>query len=78
VNTSVTLILEKQDSVDLYGRTLAYMLLPDGSCVNERMIYEGYAKPYNKYYCGYLSVYQQLNADAKAKRRGLYNLVSTF
>ncbi len=30
VNTSVTLIFENKQSTDLYGRTLAYVLLHDG------------------------------------------------
>lgn len=78
VNTSITLILEEQDRVDCYGRTLAYVLLPDGTCLNEAMIKEGYAKPYGKIYCQYLPVYQQLNAQAKANLKGLYSFVKTF
>ncbi len=35
--------MEKQHSYDFYGRTLAYVLLPDGTCLNEIMINEGYA-----------------------------------
>jgi micrococcal nuclease len=78
VNTSVTLVLEKQEGVDCYSRTLAYVLLPDGSCLNEVMISSGYAKPYDKYYCERLPVYQQLNAQARANLRGLYRTVVTF
>lgn len=78
VGTSVTLVMEKQHSFDFYGRTLAYVLLPDGSCLNELMINEGYAKPYEKYYCEALPEYQISNASAKTNKKGLYNLVTTF
>lgn len=78
VNTSITLVMEKQHSFDFYGRTLAYVLLPDGSCLNEIMINEGYAKPYDKYYCEALPEYQKLNTFAKAGQRGLYKTVSVF
>lgn len=78
VGTSVTLVMEKQHSYDFYGRTLAYVLLSDGSCLNELMIKEGYAKPYDKYYCEALPEYQKLNTFAKAGQRGLYQTVSVF
>ncbi|QEC66146.1 hypothetical protein FRZ67_02055 [Panacibacter ginsenosidivorans] len=78
IGTSITLVMERQHSVDLYGRTLAYVLLPDGSCLNEMMINEGYAKPYDKYYCEALPEYQKINTFAKAGQRGLYQTVSVF
>lgn len=78
VGTVVTLVFEKQDCVDVYGRALAYVLMVDGCSVNERMIIEGYAKPYDKYYCEELPNYQNLNAQAKANQRGLYTTVSAF
>lgn len=78
VGTSITLVMERQHSFDFYGRTLAYVLLPDGSCLNETMINEGYAKPYDKYYCEALPEYQKINTFAKAGQRGLYQTVSVF
>jgi micrococcal nuclease len=78
VGTSITLLMEKQYSFDFYGRTLAYVLLPDGSCLNEVMISEGYAKPYSKYYCQALPTYQVINFEAKQEKRGLYNAVNSF
>ncbi len=78
VGTSITLVMERQHSFDFYGRTLAYVLLPDGSCLNETMINEGYAKPYDKYYCEALPKYQKINTFAKAGQRGLYQTVSIF
>ena len=35
VGTSITLLMGKEHSYEVYGRTLAYVLLPDGSCLNE-------------------------------------------
>jgi micrococcal nuclease len=64
--------LEKQNGVDTHGRTLAYVFLPDGSCLNEVMIAEGYARPFSKYYCKALAQYQQLHMEAKAQLRGLF------
>lgn len=74
----VTLIMERQHSYDFYGRTLAYVLLRDGSCLNEIMINTGYAKPYEKYWCKALGEYQVLNNFARNNRRGLYQLVERF
>ena len=78
VGTSVILVMNKQHNYDFYGRTLAYALLSDHSCLNEIMINEGYAKPYEKYYCEALIAYQKLNTFAREERRGLYQKVSVF
>lgn len=74
----VTLLMEKKHSYDIYGRTLAYVVLPDGSCLNEILISTGYAKPYDKYYCNALSAYQTINFKAKQEKRGLYSAVDSF
>ena len=72
VGTSVTIRMEKLNGIDPYGRTLAYVFLADGRCLNEIMISEGYAKPFSKYYCQALPLYQQLYAVAKSQRKGLF------
>lgn len=76
--TNITIELEKIDHIDLYRRTLAYVYLPDGRCLNEIMIAEGYAKPYSRYYCQELANYRQLNLKAKNERKGLYGIVDNF
>lgn len=76
--TSLTIELEKGNEVDSYGRTLAFVYLPDGRCVNEIMIAEGYAKPYSRYYCRELTNYQILNITARNERKGLYGIVDNF
>jgi len=78
VGTSVTIQLEKPHSIDSFGRTLAYVFLPDGTCLNELMIKEGFAKPYSRYYCEALADFQQINIFAKSNRKGLYQTVNDF
>jgi len=76
--TNITIELEKENHSDVYGRTLAYGYLPDGRCINEIMVAEGYAKPFDRYYCRELTNYQILNMKAKMERKGLYALVDKF
>jgi micrococcal nuclease len=76
--TSITIELEKSDHIDLYGRTLAYVYLPDGRCLNEIMIAEAYAKPFSRYSCRELANYQYLNMVTKNEKMGLYGIVENF
>ena len=76
--TKLTVKTESKDPLDIYGRTLAYVYLPDGRCVNEILVSEGYAKPYSRYYCNELTNYQVLNMKAKKERKGLYGIVDYF
>ncbi len=76
--TKLTIASEQKDQTDIYGRTLAYVYLPDGRCVNEIMVAEGYAKPYSRFYCSELTNYQILNMKAKNEKRGLYEVVNDF
>lgn len=76
--TSLSIEFEKGIEIDAYGRTLAFVYLPDGRCINEIMIAEGYAKPYSRYYCSNLTNYQILNMKAKNERKGLYGIVANF
>lgn len=76
--TSITFITEVGNEVDLFGRMLAYVFINEETCINEIMIREGYAKPYNKYYSMKLDKYQQLNFAAKLDRKGLYASVNNF
>ena len=76
--TKLTIKTESKDSLDIYGRTLAYVYFPDGRCINEILVSEGYAKPYSRYYCNELTNYQILNKKAKNERKGLYRMVNSF
>ncbi len=75
---NITIELEKNNHIDLYGRTLAYVYLNDGRCLNEIMVAEGYAKPFSRYSCRELANFQVLNMKAKNERKGLYGIVENF
>ncbi len=53
--TKLSIKIESKNQQDVYGRTLAYVYLPDGRCINDIMISEGYAKPYSRFYCSELT-----------------------
>ena len=73
-----TLVQEQNNLVDKYGRLLGYLILNDGRVLNEIMIKEGYAKPYNEVFCEMLPMYQELNLQAKNSSKGLYSIVNKF
>ncbi|WP_444542651.1 thermonuclease family protein [Flavobacterium palustre] len=72
------LIQEENNLFDKYGRTLGYLILPNGDMLNETMIKEGYAKPYSDVFCEKLPIYQQWNLEAKTAKKGLYSIVNKF
>ena len=76
--TKLSVKTESKNNLDIYGRTLAFVYLPDGRCVNEIMVAEGYAKPYSRFYCSELTNYQILNMRAKNEKRGLYAVVDNY
>lgn len=78
IGMRITLIQEVGKEQDLYGRTLAYVILPNGNNLNEIMVESGFAKPYDKLYCCQLPKYQELNLSAKTRKKGLYLLVDRF
>ena len=71
-NTNISIAIEENNILDLYGRTLAYVFLDDGTCLNEKMVVEGYAKPFNRFYCKELTKYQILNLRARNEQKGLF------
>ena len=70
--TRITLLTEKKNELDFWLRQLAYVILPSGECLNELLITNGWAKASHSYYCSMLTVYQQLNFEAKQQHRGNY------
>jgi micrococcal nuclease len=76
--TNITIAQEKDNLTDAYGRTLAYVYLPDGRCLNEIMVAEGYAKPYNRFFCSELAKYQLLSNTAKIKQKGLFSILKNW
>jgi micrococcal nuclease len=78
VGSIITIKMEKKRCYDSYGRTLAYVFLKDGTCVNETLIREGYAKPYSRYYCVALPEFQAIAFTAKIQKKGLFEIVPVF
>jgi micrococcal nuclease len=78
LNETCALIQEQNNLSDKYGRSLGYLILNDGQVLNEIMIKEGYAKPYNEVFCEMLPCYQEWNLQAKNSQKGLYALVNRF
>ena len=76
--TSVTLQIEKGNELDRYKRHLAYVILPDGSCLNEIIVANGYAKATGDYYCAELPKYQSLYFEAIQKKKGIFSLINAF
>lgn len=69
-------IIEKdlsQNERDKYGRLLAYVFLPDGTNLNQKLIADGYAYEYtyNLPY-KYQSEFKQAETDARNSKRGLW------
>jgi micrococcal nuclease len=73
--TPVTIITEEKNPKDFYGRQLAYVILPDGECLNDILIREGYAKAEDEYFCSRLAEFQALNFHAIHSKSGLYSMV---
>lgn len=73
-----SLVQEQNNLMDKYGRHLGYLVLKDGRVLNEIMIKEGYAKPYNDVFCEKLPIYQEFNLQAKNAKIGLYALINHF
>ena len=78
IGESVSILTESHDPLDPYGRTLAYVFLPDRTCLNEKMIEDGFAKPYDRYFCSRLADYQILSSQARLAGRGLFSRVNNF
>lgn len=60
------------DRKDQYNRTLAYVFLEDGSCVNEAIIRAGWAETYRRFDYRRKPDFQAAERDARAARRGIW------
>ena len=61
-----------QQRTDRYGRTLAYVHLPDGTFVNAEIIRRGYGHAYTRFPFKYLERFRGLERDARRAGRGLW------
>ena len=55
-----------------YGRLLAYVQLPDGSFLNEALLAEGFAYADLRFRHSFYHRYEQLEAGARRKNKGLW------
>ena len=76
--TRITLLTELHNRTDFWLRDLAYVILPNGECLNELLIRNGFAKASHSYYCSLLAEYQQLNFQAKQNKAGIYLFIDVF
>jgi len=73
----VTVLLDAvADQRDKYERLLAYIRLPDGSILNERLVSEGFAYADLRFEHSCSDQYAQLQEDAMRAKRGLWEGVS--
>lgn len=64
--------LEAHRLRDRYGRLLAYIVLPDGTVLNERLLSEGLARADGRWPHRDMDRYDQLEDQAKREKRGLW------
>ena len=76
--TRITLLTELDNRTDFWLRDLAYVILPNGECLNELLIRNGFAKASHSYYCSMLTEYQQLNFLSKQNKAGIYLFTEVF
>lgn len=62
---------------DRYGRTLAYVFLPDGRMLNAELIGQGYGHAYTQRPFKYIERFRRLEREARENRRGLWGTVKT-
>ena len=75
VGTRITIQIEKGNEFDYYKRQLAYVFLPDGSCLNELIVKNGFAKATGEYFCEKLQEYEVLQFAAMQKKQGLFKYI---
>jgi len=71
----VTIYLEERRTRGYYGRLLAYIQLPDRSFLNEILLSEGFAYADWRFRHSFYNKYKQLEAAAKAAKKGLWEKV---
>ena len=69
---SVRLELVRASTRDRYGRLLAYVILPDGTMLNRRLVRLGYGYADPRYGHPQKAEFMRLQDEAKAARRGLW------
>ncbi len=65
----------KNDDKDKYGRLLRYVYLEDGTCINAKIIKDGYAQVYDKFEITKIDEFRKLQKEARENNRGLWGPV---
>jgi len=60
------------EAEDKYGRTLAYLFLPDGLFVNRSMVEAGYAETYRRFDFIYKEEFLNLEKKARSRKIGMW------
>lgn len=63
------------DDKDRYGRLLRYVYLEDGTCVNAKIIKDGYAQVYESFPITKMDEFRKLQREARENNRGLWGPV---
>lgn len=63
------------DDKDRYGRLLRYVYLEDGTCVNAKIIQDGYAQVYESFPITKMEEFRKLQREARENNRGLWGPV---
>lgn len=64
----------RQADRDSYGRLLRYVILRDGTNVNEELVRGGYARVYDKFQFSLKPRFKAAEADAKREKLGVWKL----
>lgn len=66
----------EQPDRDRYGRLLRYVILDDGTNVNDELVRKGYARVYDRFKFTQKPHFKVSEAEAKREKRGVWNLPS--
>jgi len=72
VGRRVRLEFESADRIDKYGRTLAYVFLPNGTFFNRELVRQGYGRAYVVFPFRFRKQFLADEAVARRERRGLW------
>ena len=61
-----------RDRNDRYGRTLAYVYLPNGTFANAEIVRQGYGHAYTRFPFRYLDEFRRYEREARMGQRGLW------
>lgn len=64
----------RQDDRDGYARLLRYVILGDGTNVNEELVRRGYARVYDRFQFDLKARFKTAEAEAKRERIGIWTL----